>query len=67
MNITVNGSSMTLSEPPFTVAALIATLGFRDKRIAVELNENIVPRSQHEQQALREGDRVEIVHAIGGG
>ena len=41
--------------------------GLAGKRVAVEVNLEIVPRSQHATRVLREGDRVEIVHAIGGG
>ncbi|HLA30144.1 MAG TPA: sulfur carrier protein ThiS, partial [Pseudomonas sp.] len=50
-----------------TVAGLIGRLDLAGRRVAVELNLDIVPRSQHATTALREGDRVEVVHAIGGG
>ncbi|MBK8287629.1 MAG: sulfur carrier protein ThiS [Cellvibrionales bacterium] len=66
MQITLNGQP-TAADPGITVAALIAQLGLAGKRIAVEVNENIVPRSTHESTSLQAGDRVEIVHAIGGG
>lgn len=49
------------------IAALIEELGLTGKRIAVEINQDIVPRSAHATTRLREGDKVEIVHAIGGG
>ncbi|MBU2156305.1 MAG: sulfur carrier protein ThiS, partial [Gammaproteobacteria bacterium] len=50
-----------------TVAELIDRLDLAGRRVAVELNLDIVPRSQHAATALREGDQVEVVHAIGGG
>ena len=46
---------------------LVATLGLTGRRIAIEVNEAIVPRSQHTATRLADGDRVEVVHAIGGG
>ena len=50
-----------------TVAALLIETGHGERRVAVEVNREIVPRSRHAQHALREGDHVEIVQAIGGG
>ncbi|HJR12838.1 MAG TPA: sulfur carrier protein ThiS [Rhodanobacteraceae bacterium] len=50
-----------------TVAGLLADTGYGERRVAVEVNREIVPRSRHAQHELREGDRVEIVQAIGGG
>ena len=50
-----------------TVAGLLAHTGYGERRVAVEVNREIVPRSRHAQHELREGDRVEIVQAIGGG
>lgn len=50
-----------------SLAELLAIAGYAHRRIAVEVNREIVPRSAHAQHALREGDQVEIVHAIGGG
>ncbi|SDM43520.1 sulfur carrier protein ThiS [Franzmannia pantelleriensis] len=66
MQILLNGEARTL-EAEATVSDLIAALDLTGRRIAVEVNEEIVPRSQHAQQGLADGDRVEIVHAIGGG
>lgn len=66
MQIQLNGEPRDLAAD-LTVAQLVATLGLSGRRIAVELNEDIVPKSEHEAVRLREGDRVEIVHAIGGG
>jgi len=50
-----------------TVAQLVAQLGLAGKRLAVEVNRDIVPRGEHAGRMLRDGDRVEIIHAIGGG
>ena len=46
---------------------LLATANFAERRIAVEVNREIVPKSRHGQHVLRDGDRVEIVQAMGGG
>ncbi|MFP3616279.1 sulfur carrier protein ThiS, partial [Paraburkholderia sp. SIMBA_050] len=46
---------------------LLETLGYAGKRVAVERNGEIVPKSQHAQTALSDGDQIEIVVAVGGG
>ncbi|MBM7062379.1 sulfur carrier protein ThiS [Pseudomonas sp. UL073] len=66
MRIQVNGEPFELPDGG-NLADLLARLELTGKRVAVELNLDIVPRSQHGATALREGDRVEVVHAIGGG
>jgi sulfur carrier protein len=66
MNIVLNGQPTALSGP-MTVAALIDQLGFTGKRIAVERNGEIVPKSAYLQVCISEGDRIEIVVAVGGG
>ncbi len=66
MEIVLNGQPRTL-EDPTSVAGLIAQLGFAGKRIAVERNGEIVPKSTYEGTALSAGDRIEIVIAVGGG
>lgn len=66
MRILLNGEEHELAAG-LTVAGLIEQLGLAGRRIAVEVNENIVPRSAHETTILQAGDRIEIVHAIGGG
>jgi sulfur carrier protein len=66
MNLTVNGESRAFPDGT-TVAALIDAMALAGKRIAVELNGEIVPRSRHTQTGLRDGDRLEIVVAVGGG
>lgn len=66
MKILVNGDSREIGENA-TVADLIAELGLAGKRIAVELNKEILPYTQHATQRLQNDDRLEIVQAIGGG
>lgn len=66
MQILLNGETRAL-ESDATVAQLVESLGLAGRRIAVEVNEEIVPKSEHGGIRLTEGDRVEVVHAIGGG
>jgi sulfur carrier protein len=66
MNIIVNGSPRDVPDD-LSAAALIGALGLGNKRLALEVNEAIVPRSSFDSYCLKPGDRVEIVHAIGGG
>jgi len=66
MHIQLNGASFELPDGQ-TVADLLVRLDLVGRRVAVELNLDIVPRSQHASTSLAEGDQVEVVHAIGGG
>ncbi len=66
MQIQLNGEPFELPDAQ-SVADLLARLELGGRRVAVELNLDIVPRSQPASTALKDGDRVEIVHAIGGG
>lgn len=66
MEVLVNGEVMQVTEG-CTVLHLLEKMALADKRLAVEINLEIVPRSRHASHVLRAGDRVEIVHAIGGG
>ena len=66
MRIVLNGVEREL-DGPRTVAELLLESGFGERRVAVELNGEVVPRSLHERHGVNEGDRLEIVHAIGGG
>ena len=50
-----------------TVLALLESSGLGGRKVAVEVNGTIVPRSLHAEHALKDGDRIEIVHALGGG
>ena len=66
MRLTVNGEEKQVARTT-TVKQLLATLGLQDTLVAVERNEEVVPRALHESTELREGDRVEVVHFVGGG
>ncbi|KFB67282.1 sulfur carrier protein ThiS [Candidatus Accumulibacter vicinus] len=66
MDILINGESRHFSSP-MTVAELVLTLNHAGKRIAVERNGQIVPRGRHGETMLADGDRIEIVVAVGGG
>jgi sulfur carrier protein len=72
MQIQLNGEPHVLEEPsaaagPVTLADLVAALDLGGRRLAIEVNQELVPRSEHASFRLRPGDRVEIVQAIGGG
>jgi sulfur carrier protein len=66
MNVSVNGLPKELPENT-TIADILVLLDIVGRRVAVEVNENIVPKSQHAHVILQAHDKVEIVHAIGGG
>ena len=66
MDILLNGEKTQVADGQ-TLAALIDTLALEGTRFAVEVNETLIPRSEHAQYHLNEGDAVEIVQAIGGG
>ncbi|WP_121240319.1 sulfur carrier protein ThiS [Sulfurisoma sediminicola] len=66
MEITLNGQALALDEP-LSVAALLERQGLAGKRVAVERNGEIVPKSRHVSTQLEAGDRLEIVVAVGGG
>jgi len=66
MKILLNGQE-TRVNAPLTVAGLLLQMGLADGRVAVEVNREIVPRSQHEEYQLQENDSIEVVRAIGGG
>ncbi|ABE60491.1 MULTISPECIES: sulfur carrier protein ThiS [Chromohalobacter] len=66
MHIQLNGERREFASE-LTVSELVDQLALTGRRIAVEVNEEIVPRSQHAETRLTPGDCVEIVHAIGGG
>ena len=66
MKLWVNGEERSI-EAAGTVAALVAALGLDGRKVAVERNLEIVPRSTYGATALSDGDRIEIVHFIGGG
>ena len=66
MRIEVNGEAKTVA-PDTTVSALLALLGVSEGPVAVERNRHIVPRAQHANTVLSEGDQLEVVHFVGGG
>jgi sulfur carrier protein len=66
MQIQLNGESREIPAHS-TLAELLEHEGLAGRRVAVEINLEIVPRSQHAGRVLADGDRVEIVQAIGGG
>ena len=66
MDIQLNGQPHALPEHS-TLLALLEQQGLAERRVAVEVNGEIIPRGQHAHAHLRAGDRVEIVHALGGG
>jgi sulfur carrier protein len=66
MLLTVNGESRSF-QGVADLAALVATLGLDIRKVAVERNLEIVPRSAYGRTALCEGDRIEIVQFVGGG
>ncbi len=65
MKLTINGEPQTSSAQ--TLGALVEQLEMKPDRVAIELNREIVPRDRWPQTPLRDGDRLEIVHFVGGG
>lgn len=66
MKITLNGESREFGNIK-TVSDLLTELGYQNHRLAVELNGEIVPKSQHGTATVSDGDRLEVVIAVGGG
>jgi sulfur carrier protein len=66
IEVTVNGNNRQLNDPS-SVMDLVSAMSITGKRIAIEVNGEIVPASQHADHLLGAGDKVEIVGAIGGG
>jgi sulfur carrier protein len=66
IEVFINGVAEQLAEPA-SVTALLAARGLVGKRVAVERNGEIVPKSRHAETSLAAGDRLEIVVAVGGG
>ena len=65
MNLLINGDARVISAQ--TLSALVEELGMKSDRVAIELNREIVHKEQWGQTRLQEGDRLEIVHFVGGG
>ncbi len=66
MRLTINGEDRVF-EPPMTVSELLGRIGLDERKVAVERNREIVPKSCYGAEALGDGDKLEIVHFIGGG
>ncbi len=66
ITLSINGENCQFTAP-LTLAGLVTELELTGKRIAIERNGEIVPRSQHANTPLADGDRLEIVVAVGGG
>lgn len=67
MQLIINGSARTFDRPVATVADVVRALALEGKRIAVERNGEIVPRSRYGETVVDAADRLEIVGAVGGG
>jgi len=65
VKLTINGEAQETTAG--TLADLVSSLGMKPDRVAVELNREIVPRGQWAETKLKDGDRLEIVHFVGGG
>jgi thiamine biosynthesis protein ThiS len=66
LTLFVNGDPQTLA-PPCTVANLLAVLAMSGRRVAVAVNRDVVVRSRYQEVELADGDRIEILEAVGGG
>ena len=66
MNLSINGNERSVLNVE-TLGALIEQLGMKSDRVAIELNRQIVPRDRWPETPLKDGDRLEIVHFVGGG
>ena len=67
IQLTINGKPRSFDAENFTVAQLVVNLNLEGKRLAIECNGEIVPRSQFADTQLVDGDKLEIVGAVGGG
>jgi sulfur carrier protein len=67
MKLQINGEEKTFDLAVPTLAALVETLGMKSDRVAIELNRDIVPRDRWPDTNLQEGDKLEVVHFVGGG
>ena len=67
MKIQVNGEERSFESSELSTTDLLEHLGLQDRRVAVEVNQRIVPRVQHAEHRLQDGDKIEIVHFVGGG
>ena len=66
MEILVNGEKISISDDS-NIEDLIVHLGYQKQRIAIEINESIIPKSTHSSFLIKELDKVEVINAVGGG
>ena len=66
MNIIVNGVEQTYTSS-LTLETLLIELGHANKKVAIEINEEIIPRSELGNRLVVDGDKIEIINAVGGG
>jgi len=66
MKIEINGLQSKIHQP-LTVDELISSLNYLNKKIAIEVNGEIIPRSAYSNKIIVDGDKVEIINAVGGG
>ena len=69
MQLYINGQAVELAAAHQTLSlqALLSVLGLEGQRVALELNQTIIPRSRHADTFLKAGDTLEVIHAVGGG
>jgi thiamine biosynthesis protein ThiS len=67
LKLIINGKEQTFNEQVATIGALLDELGLREKRFVIEYNGEILKKEKQDEQALLDGDRLEIVHFVGGG
>ncbi|MBX9974662.1 sulfur carrier protein ThiS [Bacillus sp. CMF12] len=67
MNVVINGDAMVLPETVNSVSRLLEHFNLEQKVVIVELNQHILDKSTHAETILSDGDRIEIVHFVGGG
>jgi len=66
MKFTINGQEKTLANN-LTLEILLTNLGYANKKVAIEVNEEIIPRSHFKNRLIVNGDKIEIINAVGGG
>jgi len=66
MKFTINGQEKTLANN-LTLEILLTNLGYANKKVAIEVNEEIIPRSYFKNRLIVNGDKIEIINAVGGG
>ena len=66
MKIELNGKNTHIPDNA-TIDVLLESMGYKDQRVAVEVNQQVIPRGEHISFILSSSDKVEIIHAVGGG